>query len=78
MYLHLKDSTIKLNKVVAITKNVVPATNFTQQYYAMCVYVEGIDPIVHTYETEEERDEVFVDFRDALDEYRENCSKDTN
>ena len=54
----------------------VPATNFTQQYYAMCVYVEGIDPIVHTYETEEERDEVFVDFRDALDEYRENCSKD--
>ena len=78
MYLHLKESTIKLSEVIAITKNVIPATNFTPKYYAMCVYLKGVEPIMHTYETEEERDDVFVAFRDALDECREEDNTDTN
>lgn len=69
MFIHLKDSTIKLTDVVAVTKSVVPETNFTPTYYAMCVYLKGIaQPIIHTYETEEERNEIFTEFRDTLDE----------
>lgn len=68
MYIHLKDSTIKLQKVTALTKGIIPETNYTPVYYTMCVYVEGgAQPIVHTYESEQERDEVFVEFRDMLD-----------
>lgn len=69
MIIHLKDSTIRLNSVVAITKGIVPETNFTPAYYTMCVYLSGVSqPIVHTYEAETERDEIFIEFRDALDE----------
>ena len=69
MFIHLKDSTIKLSKVTAITKGVMPATNFTPTYYTMIVCLEDVaQPIVHTYETEEERNEIFTEFRDALDE----------
>ncbi len=75
MYLHLKDSTIKLDEVLAVTKNVIPATNFTPKYFAMCVYVKGIEPIVHTYEDEEERDDIFAAVRDALDAYESSCTE---
>lgn len=69
MFIHLKDSTIKLIEVVAVTKSVVPETNFTPTYYAMCVYLKGIaQPIVHTYEHEQERDAIFTEFKDVLDE----------
>lgn len=71
MYLHLKDSTIKLSEIVAVTKNVIPATNFTPQYFAMAVYVKGLEPIIHTYESEEDRDEIFSEVREALDEFRQ-------
>lgn len=70
MYLHLKDSTIKLSEIVAVTKSVIPATNFTPQYFVMAVYVKGIEAIVHTFETEEERDDIFIQVREVLDEYR--------
>jgi hypothetical protein len=66
MYIHLKDSTIKVTEVVAVTKTIIPATNFTPKYFAMCVYVKGIEPIVHTYETEDERDTIFESVRDIL------------
>jgi hypothetical protein len=78
MYIHLKDSTIKLSEIVAVTKNVIPATNFTPQYFAMAVYVKGIEPIIHTYELEKERDEVFAEVRETLDEYREESNSSTN
>lgn len=69
MFIHLKDSTIKLTEVVAVTKSVVPETNFTPTYYAMCVYLHGVaQPIVHTYQQEQERDDIFTEFNDALDE----------
>lgn len=68
--IHLKDSTIKLSCVAAITKGIVPETNFTPVYYTMVVHLTGCtQPIVHTYESAEERDEVFIEFRDRLDEY---------
>lgn len=68
--IHLKDSTIKLNCVAAITKGIVPETNFTPVYYTMVVYLTGCaQPIVHTYESAEERDEIFTEFRDTLDEH---------
>ena len=70
MYLHLKDSTIKLSEIVAVTKSVIPATNFTPQYFVMAVYVKGIEAIVHTFETAEERDDTFTQVREVLDEYR--------
>lgn len=79
MYIHLKESTIKSSEVLAVTKNIIPATNFTPQYFAMAVYVKGInEPIVHTYEDEEERDEVFAELREALDECKQDNSEHTN
>lgn len=79
MYLHLKDSTIKLTEVVAVTRSIIPATNFTPKYFAMCVYVKGLsEPIVHTYEDETERDEVFAEVRDSLDAYREEDNTSNN
>lgn len=66
MYLYLKDSTIKISEIAAVTKVVIPATNFTPKYFAMCVYVKGFEPIVHSYETEEERDSTFSEVSDIL------------
>lgn len=67
MLIHLKDSTFRLDKVTAITKGVLPETNYTPLYYTMCVYVEGsAQPIVHTYETEEERNENYTLVRGHL------------
>lgn len=77
MYLHLKDSTIKLSEIVAVTKAMIPATNFMPKYYAMAVYIKGItEPIIHTYEEEAERDEVFSEVKEVLDEYREDSYQD--
>ena len=79
MYLHLKESTIKLSEVIAITQTVIPATMHTSEYYAMAVYLKGISqPLVHTYETEEERNEIFEEVRDALDECAKECNTETN
>lgn len=66
MYIHLKDSTIKVTEVVAVTKTIIPATNFTPKYFAMCVYVKGIEPIIHTYVTEDERDNIYKSIKDIL------------
>ena len=66
MYINLKDSIIKKYSINAVTKTVIPATNFTPKYFAMCVYIGNVEPIVHTYETEEERDSVFNGVVDAL------------
>lgn len=75
MYLHLKESTFKLNKVVAITKLSLPATMQTPEYYVVAVYLDGVDqPLIHTYESVEERDEVFSEIREALDECTTNCN----
>lgn len=79
MYIHLKDSTIKIDKVVALTKTVLPATMQTPEYYVLVVYIEGVEqPLVHTYETVEERDEVLAEFREILDEYTTNSNESTN
>lgn len=79
MYLHLKESTIKLSEVVAITQTVIPATVHTEAYAAMAVYLKGVtQPLVHTYETEEERNEIFEKFRDALDEFTTKCCESDN
>ena len=68
MYIYLKDSTIKLSKITAVAKSIVPETNFTPVFYTMVVYLEDVSqPLVHTYETEEARDEVFNMVNNALD-----------
>lgn len=79
MYLHLRESTFRIDKVVAITKLTLPATMQTPEYYVVAVYLDGVDqPLIHTYESLEERDEVFSEIREALDEYTTNCSESTN
>lgn len=75
MYLHLKESTFNLSKVIAMTKTVIPATVHTPEYYAMVIYLEGVtQPIVHTYEQEQERDEIFESVRENLDAGQEHCN----
>ena len=60
MIFDLKDSMFKEECFAAATKSVIPATNFTPAYYTICVYLQSIaQPIVHTYETEEERDRCY-------------------
>ena len=62
-----KDSMIRSNHVIAVTRGIVPATNFTPAYYTVVVYVNGVSqPLVHTFENEQERDEIFVLFKNAL------------
>ena len=79
MYLHLKESTFKLDKVVAITKLTLPATMQTPEYYVVTVCLEGVEqPLIHTYESLEERDEVFSEIREALDEYTTHSNESTN
>ena len=66
MFIHLKDSTIRLESVTAITKGIVTLEDNT--YYTMCVYVVGsLQPLVHTYESEQERDETFLEIKELLD-----------
>ena len=68
MFIHLKDSTINLTQVSALTKGVVTLEDNT--YFTMCVYVVGsLQPLVHTYESEQERDETFEEFKEALNAY---------
>ena len=70
MFLNSLDSTIRTEAVTAVTKGVLPATNFTPAYYTVCVYLHSVQqPIVHTFETEEERDALFSDFVDSLNEH---------
>lgn len=69
MFVYLTDSIIDTSEIAAITKSVIPATNFTPMYYTVCVYLKGnSQPIVHTYETEEERNEVFDSFANLTNE----------
>lgn len=69
MFVYLTDSMIATSEIAAITKSIIPATNFTPVYYTVCVYLKGnSQPIVHTYETEEERNEVFDSFANLTNE----------
>lgn len=69
MFIHLKDSSFRISNVAAITKGSIAPTNYTPEYFTMCVYLIGCtQPIVHTYEQETERDEVFNEVRNYLDE----------
>ena len=68
MFIHTKDTTIKLTKITAITKTTIPATMYTPECYALGVYLEGVtQPIVIAHDTVEERDELFEEFRSTLD-----------
>ena len=68
MFIHTKDTTIKLTKITAITKITIPATMHTPECYAVCVYLESLtQPIVIAHDTVEERDELFEEFRSTLD-----------
>ena len=56
MFIVLKDSTIRVSEVVAVTKSTILATLNTPEYYAMNIYLKNIpQPIVHIYTDEEER-----------------------
>lgn len=69
MFIYLQDSIINEKEIAAITRSVIPATNFTPVYYTVCIYLKGnSQPIVHTYETEEERNEVFDSFANMTNE----------
>ena len=69
MFLHSQDSSIKAEAVIAVTKSVIPTTAYTPVYHTVCVYLEDLQqPIVHTFETEEERDAMFNAFISSLDE----------
>lgn len=69
MFIYLQDSIINESEIAAITRSAIPATNFSPVYYTVCVYLKGnSQPIVHTYETEEERNEVFDSFANLTNE----------
>lgn len=69
MFIVLKDSTIRVSEIVAVTKSTILATLNTPEYYAMNVYLKNIpQPIVHVYTDEEERQETYTLVLQALQE----------
>ena len=76
MFLHTQDSSIRTEAVIAVTKGVIPATNFTPTYFTVCVYLHTVNqPIVHTFETEDERDVMFNAFITSLNEHSGNSNE---
>lgn len=70
MFIHLQDATIRVEAVSAIARSIIPATNYTPEYYTIIVYLVGCaQPLLHTYETEEERNSVFEELKGTLDEH---------
>lgn len=68
MFIHLSDSSFKVSDIKAITKGSFPVTDAGVDLFTMAVYLEGVpQPIVHTYTTSEERDEVFFAVRNIID-----------
>lgn len=69
MFIDLIDSFVRKDSITAVAKSVIPATNFTPEYFTMCVYLLGAaQPLIHTYETEEERNEAYVALCKATNE----------
>lgn len=70
MFIVLKDSTIRVSEIVAVTKSTILATLNTPEYYAMNIYLKNIpQPIVHIYTDEEERQETYTLVLQTLQEY---------
>lgn len=69
MFIDLVDSYVSRESINAVAKSVIPETNFTPVYYTMCIYLLGAaQPLVHTYETEEERDAAYNKVCELLNE----------
>ena len=63
MLLRLNDSIVETRAILAVTKGIIPSTLATPQYFTCVVHIANImQPIVYTFETEEERDEVYEQF----------------
>lgn len=57
MFVKIKDLTFKLGKVYGIGKLIVPENRQTPEYYGISLWFEGApEPIIVTYEQEEDRD----------------------
>lgn len=60
MFINLIDSNVRIDSIVAVAKSLIPATNFTPEYYTMCIYLQGVSqPLIHSYATETERDDAY-------------------
>ena len=60
MFIKLKDVTIRSESIVAFGEMKIPQTMQTPEFFAISVWLaEGKEPIVATYESEEERDADF-------------------
>lgn len=70
MFIHLQEATIRVDAISAIARSIIPATNYTPEYYTIIVYLVGCaQPLAHMYETEEERNSVFEELKGTLDEH---------
>lgn len=70
MFINLEETLIKKESIIAIAKSIIPATNFTPEYYTTCVYLEGFSqPLILSYaEEEEERDKIYTDLLAIINE----------
>jgi hypothetical protein len=69
MFINLEETSIKKESIIAIAKSIIPATNFTPEYYTTCVYLEGFSqPLILSYAEEEERDKIYTDLLAIINE----------
>ena len=60
MFVDLIDSKVRIDSIVAVAKSLIPATNFTPEYYTICIYLQGVSqPLIISYATETERDDAY-------------------
>ena len=69
MFLHLKDSSFRCDKVIAVTSGHIPATESTGEFFTIVVHLDGmVEPLIHTYLSREERDDTFTEIKETLDD----------
>ena len=69
MFINLEETSIKKESIIAIAKSIIPATNFTPEYYTTCVFLEGFSqPLILSYAEEEERDKIYTDLLAIINE----------
>lgn len=68
MVVDLKDISLKGGNVLGVAKMLIPSTNHTPEYYGITIWLEDTkEPIIATYEDEEERDIEFDKVRNAME-----------
>lgn len=69
MFIDLVDSFVSKDSITAVAKSIIPETNFTPTYYTMCIYLLGASqPLIHSYESEEDRDAAYTKLCELLNE----------